>query len=86
MKKELSWSWHGEGSRRRECSRKIKVVKVKIYFFCQNHAVVNVVVVAVKQEYVIFQDPGVVNVVAKLILLLTRKIMFFCLNHDVVNV
>ena len=37
MKNELSWSWHGEGSRRRGCSTKIKVVKVKI-FFCQNHA------------------------------------------------
>ena len=46
-KKELSWSWHGEGSTRRGCSKKIKVVKAKIVF-CQNHAVVNVVVVAVK--------------------------------------
>ena len=47
MKKELSWSWHGEGSRRRGCSRKIKVVKVKIIFFCQNHALVHVVIVVV---------------------------------------
>ena len=44
-KKKFSWSWHGEGSRRRGCSRKIKVVKIKIIFFCQNHAVVNAVVV-----------------------------------------
>ena len=29
------------------------------------------VVVQVKEKYVIFRDPGVVNVVAKLILLLT---------------
>ena len=47
MKKELSWSWYGEGSRRRGCSRKIKVVKVKIIFFCQNHALVHVVIVVV---------------------------------------
>ena len=76
MKKELSWSWYGEGCRRRECSRKIKVVKVKIIFSCQNHAVVNVAVLAVKWKYVIFQDPGVVNVVARLILLLTSKIQW----------
>ena len=47
-KKELSGPWHGEGSRRRGCIRKIKGVKAKIIFFCQNHAVVNVVVVVTK--------------------------------------
>ena len=47
MKKELSWSWHVEGSRRRGFSRKIKVAKVKLIFFCQNHTVVDVVVVVV---------------------------------------
>ena len=31
--KEFSWSWHGEVNRRRWCSRKIKVVKVKIILF-----------------------------------------------------
>ena len=81
MKKELSWLWYFKGSRKRGFSRKIKVAKVKIIFFCQNHAVVDVViVVAVKKwKYVIFQDPGIVNVVAKLILLLTRKTMSFVL-------
>ena len=47
MKKELSWSWHVEGSRRRGFSRKIKVAKVKLIFFCQNHTVMDVVVVVV---------------------------------------
>ena len=44
MKKELSWSGHVEGSRRLGFSRKVKVAKVKLIFFCQNHTVVDVVV------------------------------------------
>ena len=32
-KQELSGPWHGEGSTRRGCSKKIKVVKVKIIYF-----------------------------------------------------
>ena len=47
MKKELSWSLHVESSRRRGFSRKIKVAKVKLISFCQNHTVMDVVVVVV---------------------------------------
>ena len=79
MKTELSWSWHSEGSRRRDVVEKQKWWKSNNIFFGQKNAEVNIVavIVVVKWKYVIFQDPGAVNVMAKLILILTRKIMFF---------
>ena len=79
MKTELSWSWHSEGSRRRDVVEKQKWWKSNNIFFGQKNAEVNIVavIVVVKWKYVIFQDPGAVNVMGKLILILTRKIMFF---------
>ena len=81
--KEFSWSWHGEVNRRRWCSRKIKVVKVKIILFlsesrCSECSSSDIKICNFSRSWRSKQS-GKINFI------INKKNNVFCFNQRVVN-